>query len=150
MALRLKRGIGAATDVTGASTSAYCNSWLSFMDPACSTTLLNIFSSPSQIAPPPAPTGSALTLPPASGEDAAALAQSLSDQQMRDQQALAAAQVKSSWWDQVAGSAYQAGVAIDPFNPPGGGVSWLVWVAGGIGLIALAFMGGGSPRRYGR
>src|ERR1019366_8423474 len=55
----------------------------------------------SEIAVPPAPTGAALTVPPASGADAAALAQSLSDQQVAAQQAINAQGVQSSLVDQA-------------------------------------------------
>src|ERR1017187_7026237 len=50
----------------------------------------------SEIGVPPAPTGAALTVPPASGQSAAELAQSLSDQQVAAQQAINAAGVQSS------------------------------------------------------
>jgi hypothetical protein len=46
------------------------------------------------LAPPPAPTGPALTVPPASGADAAALVQSLTNQQLAAQQGSNAAQVQ--------------------------------------------------------
>ena len=141
MAYRRKHRGMSATDATGVTTSAYCQSWLSFLDPICW-----FANTPSNIAPPPAPTDTALTLPPASGEDAAALAQSLSDQQLQAQQTLNAGQVQSSWWDELTGNT----AALDPFNPPGGGISWLVWLAGGVGVAALLLTGGGSPRRYGR
>src|SRR5271157_289030 len=62
----------------------------------------------SEIAVPPAPTGAALTVPPASGEDAAALAQSLADQQLKAQQAINASGVQSSLWDEIAGGTYGA------------------------------------------
>jgi hypothetical protein len=98
----------------------------------------------SEIAVPPAPTGAALTVPPASGEDAAALAQSLSDQQVAAQQALNASGVQSSWWDELTGGAYSAASGAASMTLP--------WILGavGVGIFALVAFGGGSARRYGR
>src|ERR1019366_3000909 len=56
----------------------------------------------SEIGVPPAPTGAALTTPPASGQSAAELAQSLADQQLAAQKAINAAGVQSSIADQAA------------------------------------------------
>jgi len=101
----------------------------------------------SEIAVPAAPTGTALTTPPASGADAAALAQSLSDQQVAAQQAINASNVQSTWLDQLS-----SGIVDDVINPltNPGGLSWLVWGAIGIGVFAVVAYSGGSARRYGR
>jgi hypothetical protein len=96
----------------------------------------------SPVAPVGSPTGDALTVPPASGEDAQATVDALVNQQMVDQQALNASQVTSSWWDSVTGSVGSAA---------GSGTNWLLYgVLAVVGIGALVFMGGGSPRRYGR
>jgi hypothetical protein len=100
------------------------------------------------VAPPRAPSGDVLTVPPASGVDAQATVDALLDQQMRDQQALDADGVKSSWLDSLASDVVDTGDAIT--NPKLGGVSAWVWLVGGLGLFAVVAMGGGKPRRYGR
>jgi hypothetical protein len=92
------------------------------------------------VAVAPAPTGDALTVPPASGEQASALVQSLSDQQLVAQQAANAQGVTSSWWDTVTGGAYSA---------TAGGMPTWAWIAlAGLAAFALA-TAGASPRRYG-
>lgn len=109
------------------------------------------------LAAPPAPTGAALTTPPASGADAAALAQSLANQQLVAQNAIDAAQVQSSGLD-VASSAIvdtadaaaaAAKAAADSLLNPGG-LSLMVWLALGLGVFGIVAFGGGSARRYGR
>ena len=99
---------------------------------------------PSSVAPPGAPGGSGLTLPPASEADAQASVDALTNQQLSDQQALNAAGVQSSWWDSLTGGAYSAGSAV------GSTFSWLPWILGGVAVAAVFAVGGGSPRRYGR
>ena len=119
---------------------ANCRGWTAYLNPGC------YFTGPkSMIAPPRAPTGDVLTVPPASGEEAQATVDELLNQQLRDQQALAASQVTNSWWDRFAGGASE----LDPFSPASG-VSWLVWAAGGLAIAGIVFAGTGSPRRYGR
>jgi uncharacterized protein YfaQ (DUF2300 family) len=133
MALRLKYGVG---DVP----ANLCDTRWAWAIPKCWSWL----NPTTRIAVPVAPEGSALTLPPASGEDAEATVDALVDQQMRDEQALMASRVTSSWLDDVASGAVAASeVRI-------GGLSPLAWLGVGLGVIALVFVGGGSPRRYGR
>ena len=105
----------------------------------------------SEIGTPPAPTGSALTVPPASGQSAAALAQSLSDQQVAAQQAVNAAGVQTSVLDQASsGIVDTANAVADSFTA--GLSSALPWILGGFGVLVFGMvaMGGGSARRYGR
>jgi hypothetical protein len=83
-----------------------------------------------------------LTVPPASGEEAQATVDALLDQQLRDQQALNAAGVQSSWLDRASSQLVAAG---DSLSSP-----WLLLGALGLGVFALVAVGGGSPRRYGR
>jgi len=101
----------------------------------------------SPIAPPGAPTGSVLTVPPASGADAQATVDELLNQQLADQQAKNAAGVTSSWWDTLLGAPAAAGGAVaSAFTMP----TW-AWIGlAGIAAFALVSAGGGSPRRYGR
>jgi hypothetical protein len=96
------------------------------------------------LAPPPAPTGDTLTVPPADEASAQATVDELLNQQMTDQQALAASRVQSSWFDQFASGAVAVG------DNPIGGLSTMVWIGLGIGAFALVAFSGGSPRRYGR
>jgi hypothetical protein len=96
------------------------------------------------VAPPPAPTGDVLTVPPASGADAQATVDQLVNQQMIDQQAHNAAGVTSSVSDVILGSGGAAIAAAAPAVP------WL-WIGLGVlGVFAATAIGGGSPRRYGR
>ena len=97
----------------------------------------------SEIAVPAAPTGAALTVPPASGVDAAALAQSLSDQQVAAQQAANASGVQSSLLDQTSSGVVDTANAVTSAVP---------WVLGAVGLLifGMVAMGGGSARRYAR
>lgn len=119
-----------------------------FFMPSCWSML-----EPSTIAPPRAPTGDVLTLPPASGEEAQATVDALLNQQLRDQQALNAAGVKSSWLDELASGIVDTGDAAaaagNALLKPGGIPLW-IWLAGGLGVFALVAVSGGSPRRYGR
>ena len=113
-----------------------------FFSPTCWSALVL-----SPVAPPPAPTGAALTTPPASGEEAQALVDSLVNQQLADQQALNAGNVQSSWWDSLTGNTYSAASSV-----ASGATSMLPWVLGaiGLGIFAIVAIGSGSPRRYGR
>lgn len=86
-----------------------------------------VFNGPS-VAPPPAPTGAALTVPPASGADAQALVDSLVNQQMTSQQALNASQVVPV--DQTL-LQFTAGV-----QNAVGGFDWTKWALIGGGVLA--------------
>ncbi len=86
--------------------------------------------------------------PPASGDQAQATVDALLNQQLRDQQALNAGQVQSSYSDLAAGGLYQAGETVG--DVASSAFSWLPWVAGGLGLFALVTLTAGGPRRYGR
>jgi len=101
----------------------------------------------SEIGVAPAPTGAALTVPPASGTDAAALAQSLSDQQVAAQQAVNAAGVQTNVLDQAASAIVDTTTSLTDSL-----TSALPWILGavGVGIFALVAFGGGSARRYGR
>lgn len=90
-----------------------------------------------------APTGAALTTPPASGEQAQALADALAAQQVAD------------WQAQNRASMQQTQVNLDQIaadlEEEKAGPNWMLY--GGIalaGVLAVSVMGGGSPRRYGR
>ncbi len=106
---------------------------------------------------PPAPIN--LTLPPASGADAAAQVQALADAQMRAQQAADAAGVDTNAVDQAASAIVGAGDALNPANwklpslPPFSlpDIPWgTIAIVGVVVVIGLAAIGGGMPRRYGR
>lgn len=95
------------------------------------------------VAVAPAPTGSALTVPPASGVDAQATVDTLLNQQLVAQQAANAQGVQSSALDLAASGVVAAANAIAPSFP------WLL-LALGLGAFALVTLGSGSARRYGR
>lgn len=102
------------------------------------------------VAPPRAPSGAVLTVPPVSGADAQATVDALLDQQLIDQQALNASHLESSWIDRAASAAVGAGDAVsDAFEGPLG-MSWLLWGALGLAVFGVVVAGAGSPRRYGR
>lgn len=85
------------------------------------------------VAPVGAPTGAALTVPPASGADAQATVDALVNQQMLDQQAKNAAGVQSSWWDGVLGgtaAAADSAAGLIPTTPN-------LLLIGGIALAAV-------------
>ena len=90
-----------------------------------------------------APTGAALTTPPASGAEAEALVQSLSDQQLAAQQAANAQGVRSGLFDQAASALMDTTNAFSM-------ASVMPWIIGGVLVFAIVAVGGGSPRRYGR
>lgn len=94
--------------------------------------------------PPPvgAPTGAVLTTPPASGEQAQAQVDAILAQQVADWQAqnMGTMQQTQSGLDQFAAD----------FKVATAGISWWIWLAGGLGVFALVAVSGGSPRRYGR
>lgn len=136
MAIRFKRGMGrtVAQDVVCRG-----ETFGGFFDPACWSKL-----ELSAVAPPPAPTGDVLTVPPASGEQAQATVDALLNQQLIDQQNLNAQAVQGSWVDSLASGVVAAGNAVSSAIP------W-TWIGlAGLGLFAVVAIGGGSPRRYGR
>jgi hypothetical protein len=121
--------------------------------PACAWGYLFGYDNP-VVGVAPAPTGSALTLPPASGEEAQALVDAQLAAQLEAQKKANAAGVTSGWIDSAASGVVDTSASIgdsisntlqNPF-----GVSWLVWGAIGIGVFALVVGGGGSARRVGR
>ena len=141
------RGIG---DTPGAFSVA-CGGGLDALNPSCWGMIWDSATggtAPS-VAPPPAPTGTALTTPPASEADAAALVQSIANQQARAQQALNAGQVQSSVSDIVLGGASTAipniptvtdllPTVTDLFG------SW--WVIGALVIGAVVFAGAATAR----
>jgi hypothetical protein len=114
--------------------------WRGIFRPSC----WNTRNAPSSIAPPRAPGGDVLTVPPASGDDAQAIVDALLNQQLEDQKALNAAGVESTWWDEIAGDASAAGEKVKSAFP------WLLVGGLALGAFALVAVSGGSPRRYGR
>lgn len=103
MALRLKRGMGAVNLFGQRCTPG--DSYSTLTDDICPAPnwWLNLWGiQDTTIAVAPAPTGAALTVPPVSGDSAAALVQSLSDQQVAAQQAANAQGVQSGILDQAA------------------------------------------------
>jgi len=142
MALRFKRGLGAVNWLGQA-----CVSGVDFGCPAPSGWVSFFGMQQSTVAPPPAPTGAVLTVPPASGTDAQATVDSLVNQQLVDQQALNATAVTSDWWDELTGGTYAA--ASGAVNSLMAALPWLI--GGGLLLMfASGSFGGGSARRYGR
>ena len=139
MAIRFKRGLGRTQ-----AEDAVCRAslWGGILMPSCWSAL-----DQSTVAPPGAPTGDVLTVPPASGVDAQATVDTLLNQQVVDQNALNAGAVTSSWWDSLTGGTYAAASGV-----ASGFTSYLPWILGGLGLIVVmgGFAGGGSARRYGR
>jgi hypothetical protein len=137
----LNRGLGVLTQYE----YAQCNAQFlrGIFDPFCWQTV----APASTVAPVGAPTGDVLTVPPASGTDAQATVDALTNQQLLDQNALNAGAVQSSWWDELTGGTYAtaAGAA-------SGLTSYLPWILGGAGLLVFGMVafGGGSARRYGR
>jgi len=89
---------------------------------------------------------------PESGEAAQATVDELLNQQLRDQQAINAGQVRSTWTDEFLGGAAVVGDAAGAAAEKGltFGVSGLVWVAVGLGVFGLVALSAGGPRRYGR
>ncbi len=143
MAIRSKRGLGSAGNTALASE---CNSWLGYVDPLCwgynATTdiarSVTYPELPAMSAPPVVgstlPDGSPIPAAPASGEDASAIVQSITDQQITAMQAQNQGFFSSLNQD---------------LNKPGNNL----WLFGGLallGVFALSAMGGGSARRYGR
>jgi hypothetical protein len=94
------------------------------------------------LPPPPvaAPTGAALTVPPASGEQAAQTVNDLLAQQ------------EAAWQAQNARTmAETAGNLKNIQQPQNGGVPMWVWIGlAGIAVFGVVAIGAGSPRRYGR
>ena len=155
MAYRRRRGgLGIAPPECATGTHLTCgpktdcsDSWNWALAPACWSQSAAAWAlQAGAVAPPPAPTGDVLTVPPASGAEAQATVDQLVNQQMTDQQAKNAAGVTSSWWDQIVGAPAAAASALTPSSIPWG------WIIGGFGIVAFGMvaLGGGSPRRYGR
>lgn len=82
----------------------------------------------STVAPPPAPTGAVLTVPPKDEASAQAVVDGLLNQQLKDQQALNAQNVQSSWTDELAGGTYNAGVNYGPYAIAAGIVLLIVLI----------------------
>jgi hypothetical protein len=134
------RTIGAGLGRTPGEDAVCKAAWFGgFFSPTCWSAL-----TPSMVAPPGAPTGDLLTVPPASGADAQATVDALVNQQLIDQQNLNAQGVQSTVLDQAAGGIVSAGSAVAPSFP------WVMLGLLGVGAFALIAVGGGSPRRYGR
>lgn len=135
----LNRGMGGLTP----DQLAQCDA--SFLGGIWNPTCWQPINPPSTVAPVGAPTGDALTVPPASGADAQATVDALVNQQLVDQNALNAPSVTSSWWDSLTGGTYATAS-----SAASGLTSYLPWILGGIGLLVFGMvaMGGGSPRRY--
>lgn len=88
---------------------------------------------------PGSPTGSALTVPPASGAEA----QATVDRLIAEAEAASQTQGQTTM-DQTAANLATVGAA----QP---GIPWWVWAGlAGVGVFALVTMSAGSPRRYGR
>lgn len=107
------------------------------------------------IAPPSAPSGDLLTLPPASGESAQQTVDALLNQQTLDQQARNADNVQSNSMWQFASGIVDTGNAIADaagnLNPANWSLPWgTIALVGVASVLALAAVGAGSPRRYGR
>jgi hypothetical protein len=102
------------------------------------------------VAPPGAPTGAVLTVPPASGAEAQATVDALVNQQMLDQQALNAQGVQSSTSDVILGSGGAAVTAASAAASSAFSSPWLWIGVAGVAAFAVVAIGGGSPRRYGR
>lgn len=94
-------------------------------------------------ATPPAPSGSVLTVPPASGADAQATVDALVNQQMQNQQAVDASQVSTTVGSTVGGVISQTGDVIAAAFP------WAtIAMVAVVGILAFSALGAGSPRRY--
>ena len=150
------RGMGDSASDSGAF-STQCGGGLDALNPNCWYQIwpLSYFASPPAVsvtATAPAPTGSVLTTPPASGEEAQQTVDALLNQQLKNQQAIDAAQVQSSAADIVGGALANAGDTIS--NAASGVVSAvsspILWLGLGLGVFALVALSAGSPRRYGR
>ena len=95
------------------------------------------------LQPPPtvgSPGGGALSTPPASGAEAQVVVDDLIAQQ------------NTAWQAQNAATLAQTQANLDAIPVPSSSFSmplWL-WLAIGAGVLGLAAVGGGSPRRYGR
>jgi hypothetical protein len=100
------------------------------------------------IGTPGAPTGAALTTPPASEADAQAQVDALLNQQLEAQKALNAAGVQSTWVDEAASGVVDTADSLNPLKP--GNINWLFWGGVGLAMFAVVAVSGGSPRRYGR
>ena len=94
-----------------------------------------------------APTGAALTVPPASGQQAAQTIDELLAQQETAWQAQNAATMAETQRNLDAIAAGKDGDGSPTPSP----TNWWLWIGvAAVGVFALATLGGGSPRRYGR
>ena len=118
----------AIVNTQATSTVFPCNlpSWL-WMGAACADTSIAVVGSP---------TGGDLTNPPANGDTAQALVDSLITQQGLDQQAVNALQVSSSPLDNLLGTTSNALPTVN-----------LVLI--GVGILGLMYLGNADPRRFG-
>ena len=121
-----------------------CSTWGGWMSaPSCWSQSPSSWATMAQaVAPPPAPTGPVLTVPPANQAQADATVTALVNQQMADQQAKDAALVDSSAFDLAAGGLYQGGAAVGTFATGLASIPWYVW-AGGAGLVGVLLLRGG-------
>jgi|ERR1019366_2824732 hypothetical protein len=87
----------------------------------------------------PAPSQAVWTTPPATGVDAQATVDSLLNDQLVAQQNVNASNVGSTWLDTVFGG------ASNYINTPS-----MLGVLVIVGVLGFAYIGGSSPRRYGR
>ena len=128
MAIRLKRGMGVLSQYE----YAQCNAQFlrGIFNPFCWQTV----TPASTVAPPAAPTGDVLTVPPASGEEAQSTVDTLLNQQLTDQQALNAD--GSDFF--LVGLADGADVSRQRGNA-GGPLSYLPGCWGGLGLSYSAW-----------
>jgi hypothetical protein len=97
---------------------------------------------PTAVGHAPPPPMDMLSAPPDSGEVAQATVDQLLNQQLADQQAIAAANVHSTWLDELASGIEDTGNTLKTVTS----IPWWVWAAG-LGVFALVVVGGAS-RRY--
>jgi hypothetical protein len=145
MLVRTNRGVGSLVDDVSAwwNTPSACDlsqGWL--FNSVCRQ---KVFGGPT-VAPPPAPTGAALTPPPASGADAQALVDQLTNQQMQSQQQLNAANVQPVG---AFSDFYSFLNTVFPQPAAGGGffssIPWWGWAlaAGGVAVLVTGRRGRG-------
>lgn len=161
MAIRLKRGMGDVLNPTAGTAldcglfaggvfrkECWCMSWPSLCSQAdyvASRALADPSVYAALQAPPVvgAPTGSALTVPPASGAEAQAQVDAIIAQQ------------QAAWDAQNSATMGQTQSGLDQFaadfTAATSGTNWMLYgVLAIVGVFALVSVGGGSARRYGR
>lgn len=139
---RRKRGLGAAGDAATPDVPAGpCGTGYAWAIPDCWQWPKAIMYGSNYVNPPmPAvvgstlPDGSVIPVVPANAAAAGDTVQAITNQQILDTQAQNQAFFEN----------------LNPIVNPAPGIPWWVWLAGGLGAAALVFVGGGSPRRYGR